>query len=58
MSAAGPGALIIEYGGVAYQVKSAKPNQISAPAGGIIQNAIAFNFGYAISLYLTIIGTR
>jgi len=24
MSAAGPGALIIEYGGVAYQVKSAK----------------------------------
>ena len=34
MSAAGPGALIIEYGGVAYHVKSAKPNQISAPDGG------------------------
>ena len=27
MSAAGPGALMIEYGGVAYQVKSANPNQ-------------------------------
>ena len=45
MSAAGPGALIIEYGGVAYQVKSAKPNQIRTPAGGIIQNAIALSFG-------------
>ena len=46
MSAAGPGALIIEYGGVAYHVKSAKPNQISAPDGGIIQNAIALSLGY------------
>ena len=45
MSAAGPGALMIEYGGVAYQVKSANPNQMSAPAGGIIQNAIALSFG-------------
>jgi hypothetical protein len=50
MSAAGPGARIEEYGGVAYHVKSAKPSQISAPAGGIIQNAIAFSFGYAMSL--------
>ena len=58
MSAAGPGALMIEYGGCAYQVKSAKPNQTSAAAGGIIQNAIALSFGYAISLYLTIIGTK
>ena len=58
MSAAGPGALMIEYGGVAYHVKSANPSQINAPAGGIIQNAIAFSFGYAISLYLTIIGTK
>ena len=57
MSAAGPGALITEYVGYAYQVKSANPNQISTPAGGIIQNAIALSFGYAISLYLTIIGT-
>ena len=31
MSAAGPGAVIIEYGGVAYQVKSANPNQIRTP---------------------------
>ncbi len=58
MSAAGPGALIIEYGGVAYHVKSANPNQINAPPGGIIQNAIALSFGYAMSLYLTIIGTK
>ena len=58
MSAAGPGALMIEYGGCAYQVKSAKPNQTSTAAGGIIQNAIALSFGYAISLYLTIIGTK
>ena len=57
ISAAGPGALMIEYGGVAYHVKSANPNQINTPAGGIIQNAIALSFGYAISLYLTIIGT-
>ena len=58
MSAAGPGALITEYVGYAYQVKSANPSQINAPAGGIIQNAIALSFGYAISLYLTMIGTR
>ena len=58
MSAAGPGALIVDYVGYAYQVKSAKPNQIRAPAGGIIQNAIAFSFGYAMSLNLTMIGTR
>ena len=58
MSAAGPGALTTEYVGYAYQVKSANPNQMSAPAGGIIQNATAFNFGYAMSLNLTIIGTR
>ena len=45
MTAAGPGALIIDYGGVAYQVKSAKPNQINAPPGGIIQKAIAFSLG-------------
>ena len=45
MSAAGPGALIIEYGGVAYHVKSANPNQIRTPAGGIIQKAIALSFG-------------
>ncbi len=58
MSAAGAGALITEYGGVAYHVKSANPSQINAPAGGIIQNAIALSFGYAMSLYLTIIGTK
>ena len=50
MSAAGPGALMIEYGGVAYHVKSAKPSQMRAPAGGIIQNAMALSFGYAMSL--------
>ena len=58
ISAAGPGALIVEYVGYAYQVKSANPNQIRAPAGGIIQNATAFSFGYAMSLNLTIIGTK
>ena len=55
---AGPGALTTEYVGYAYQVKSANPNQMSAPAGGIIQNATAFNFGYAMSLNRTMIGTR
>jgi hypothetical protein len=49
---------MIEYGGVAYHVKSAKPNQTNAAPGGIIQNAIALSFGYAISLYLTMIGTK
>ncbi len=58
ISAAGPGALRMEYGGVAYHVKSAIPSQTSAMAGGIIQKAVAFNFGHAMSLYLTIIGIR
>src|SRR6185503_1919168 len=58
ISAAGPGALMVEYGGVAYQVKSAMPSHTKAIAGGIIQNATAFNFGQAMSLYLTIMGIR
>ena len=58
ISAAGPGAFRVEYGGVAYQVKSAMPSQTSAIAGGIIQKATAFSFGHAMSLYLTMIGIR
>src|SRR5919205_3182303 len=37
ISAAGPGALIIEYGGYAVQPVSENPSHISAPATGIIQ---------------------
>ena len=58
ISAAGLGALIAEYGGCAYQPKSANPSQTRAAAGGSIQNAIALSFGYAMSLYLTIIGIK
>ena len=58
MSAAGPGALITEYGAYATHVVSENPSHTSAPPTGTIQKATAFNFGYAISLYLTIIGTR
>src|SRR5919199_6199515 len=58
ISAAGPGALIIEYGGYAVHPVSENPSHIRAPATGIIQYATAFSFGHAISLYLTIIGTR
>src|ERR1044071_3488765 len=58
ISAAGPGARMIEYGGVAYHVKPAIPSHTIAIAGGIIQNATAFSFGQAMSLYLTIIGIR
>src|SRR5919197_1298284 len=39
ISAAGPGALIIEYGGYAFQVTSENPSQTSAAPTGIIQNA-------------------
>src|SRR5919197_1711824 len=58
ISVAGPGALIIEYGGYAVHPVSENPSHIRAPATGIIQYATAFSFGHAISLYLTIIGIR
>src|SRR5579875_135720 len=58
MSAAGPGALMIEYGAYDTHVVSANPSHSSAAPTGFIQNAIAFSFGYAMSLYRTMIGTR
>ncbi len=57
-SAEGPGARIIEYGGYAVHPRSANPSQTIAAPTGIIQNATAFNFGHAISLYLTKIGIK
>jgi hypothetical protein len=58
ISAAGPGALIIEYGGYAVHPVSENPSQTRAAPTGIIQNATAFSLGHAISLYLTMIGIR
>jgi len=58
ISAAGPGALSIEYGGYAVQPVSENHSQTKAAPTGIIQYATAFSFGHAISLYLTIIGIR
>jgi hypothetical protein len=58
ISAAGPGARKIEYGGYAVQLVSAQPNHTRAAPTGIIQKATALSFGHAMSLYLTIIGIR
>src|SRR5579875_2128432 len=58
ISAAGPGARIIEYVGYAFHVTSAQPIQIRAAPTGTIQNATALSLGQAISWYLTMMGIK
>src|SRR2546422_10151165 len=58
ISAAGPGALITEYGAYETHEVSENPSQSSAPPIGFIQHATEASFEYATPLHLTIIATR